>query len=619
MRRRALVFALAILPIAVFMAGGTSVPDASAATNPAKFRGVNWADSRDNFANDEVVPSGLSKDDDYATTYAKATAIAGSFKEMGFNTIRLPVNPHSVGNAWWNSYTGAIDAILDLEMNVLLSYWEGGPPNNDGVVDNLPAWWSMWETIVDRYEDKPGFHFGPMNEPHGYSSSAWANLAASWLAAFPDLPRDRVFVSGHGYSENLSVVCNDARLNGTYLALHNYAFWNTFSYAGWISDYQTNNRLAGCAHRTILEEFGVPMTSGLDFSVPPSSGTAENQNYVNFLRASTDLVRNLGMGSIYWPGLRTGDSYRLTSLVGTGTDLSLTVTNQSALDRLTWAWGPDIAPPSTSLTLDPAEPDGLDGWYVSPVQAYLNAVDAGEVPSGVAETVYSRNGGNELTYSFPVFIGASGTTTFGFRSRDVVGNWESAKSVEVKIDAEAPASELTIAPGDPPGVYTDSASFELDATDGHSGVAAIEYRIDGGQFGEYTDEVEVTAVGEHLLEYRAIDVAGNVEATREFAFEIVPSPTPALLVLKAKPKNLKLNKKGKGTVKVTVRNSGGSPAASVTVCAKAPKKLKGKRCQSFGTLGPGAAKTKAFKFNIKPKKGFNKRPKVSFKVIPPAG
>ncbi len=44
------------------------------------------------------------------------------------------------------------------------------------------------------------------------------------------------------------------------------------------------------------------------------------------------------MGSVYWPGLRTGDAYSLTTLKGIGTSLSLIVNNRTGLDRLAWGW-----------------------------------------------------------------------------------------------------------------------------------------------------------------------------------------------------------------------------------------------------------------------------------------
>jgi len=91
---------------------GGNIPVAHAATN--QFRGVNWADPRDNYANDAVVPSGLSTSDNYATTYAKASAIISGFAtNLSANTVRLPINPYTVNGPFWRSYTGAINAATD--------------------------------------------------------------------------------------------------------------------------------------------------------------------------------------------------------------------------------------------------------------------------------------------------------------------------------------------------------------------------------------------------------------------------------------------------------------------------------------------------------------------------
>src|SRR6476661_540848 len=109
------------------VAATLTVPAAATPPQPntADFRGVNWADPRDNYADDEVVPSGLSTTDDYRTTYRKATGIVGEFrKELKATTIRLPINPSSVGTTWWSSYRGAIDASVASGFKVILSYWE---------------------------------------------------------------------------------------------------------------------------------------------------------------------------------------------------------------------------------------------------------------------------------------------------------------------------------------------------------------------------------------------------------------------------------------------------------------------------------------------------------------
>src|SRR6266700_2519551 len=92
----------ALLTISILLAlQGGSFSTAYAATN--QFRGVNWADPRDNYANDAVVPSGLSTSDNYATTYAKASAILKGFAtNLSVNTVRLPINPYTVNGSFWH-------------------------------------------------------------------------------------------------------------------------------------------------------------------------------------------------------------------------------------------------------------------------------------------------------------------------------------------------------------------------------------------------------------------------------------------------------------------------------------------------------------------------------------
>jgi hypothetical protein len=310
----------------------TAAAPALAATS--QFKGVNWADPDDNYADEPAVPSGLSTSDSYATTYAKATSVIGAFQtNVGANTVRLPINPYTVNGTYWASYTGAIDAAVAKGFNVVLSYWEG-TANKDGLIDNSTSYWAMWQTVVAKYSGTSLVYFEPMNEPFGYSQSAWANLAAQWISTYSAVPKSRIFVSGTGYNDNVTSVCADSRLAGTYLSLHHYGFWNTSqtSYSGWVSDLK--NRIGSCAARTVLDEWGAPMTTGLNYNGPI------NGNYaIAYVQADSDTLRALGIGSIYWPGLRTGDTYSMTTLGGSGTNLTLSTTNASGLSRLQWAWG----------------------------------------------------------------------------------------------------------------------------------------------------------------------------------------------------------------------------------------------------------------------------------------
>lgn len=45
------------------------------------------------------------------------------------------------------------------------------------------------------------------------------------------------------------------------------------------------------------------------------------------------------MGSAYWPGLRTDDTYSLQTLTGDPARPWPATTNRSGADRLAWAWG----------------------------------------------------------------------------------------------------------------------------------------------------------------------------------------------------------------------------------------------------------------------------------------
>src|SRR5699024_9161744 len=62
---------------------------------------------------------------------------------------------------------------------------------------------------------------------------------------------------------------------------------------------------------------------------------------------------------------------------------------------------------------------------------------------------------------------------------------------------------------DDDGAYVGSAEVVISATDDDSGVESVEYRLDGGEFGAYESPVSVSDVGDHVVDFRATDAAGN--------------------------------------------------------------------------------------------------------------
>lgn len=361
---------------------------ASPTTGPAgtsEFRGVNWADPRDNYADDEVVPSGLSTADDYRTTYRKASSIVQEFRhELGANTIRLPINPSSVGTTWWKSYQGAIDAATHHGFKVILGYWEGDNAK-DGRVDNPAAFDAMWDTVVAAYDKNPKVYFEPMNEPFGYGLDQWVGLTSSWLDRHDAVPRKRVVISGTGYNDSVVGVGAAPELKGTLLSLHFYGFWaNHTTEAEWLANLLP--RIGQYGYRTIVDEAGSPMTTGLNY------GNHAGNVSTAYLGALTETARAQGMGIVYWPGLRTGDSYSLTELVGDG---DLKVTNLSGLAQLQWGWG--LLKEEQLNTLPPAPPGGE-----------LRGVGSGrcvDVPgfsttAGTALDLWDCNGGGNQSWNW---------------------------------------------------------------------------------------------------------------------------------------------------------------------------------------------------------------------------
>jgi len=323
--------ALAAITLSTAAVAVATTTVAQAATTG--FHGVNWADQRDNFVDGTVVPSGLSTSDSYATTNGKAGQILDGFRaRLGANTLRLPVNPASVGTAWWNSYTGAIDAAVSRGMNVILSYWEGNS-SRDGRVDNTTTWNAMWQTIVARYGGTSTVYFEPMNEPHGYSYTDWSALCAGWLSTFSSVPRGRVVLSGTGFNQDVKSLGADSRFTGTLLSVHIYKFFSSNT-----TYTQFYNQLAGevgsFASRTILDEWGAPQTDGTNYHQANSGNP-----FVTYLQATSDFARANAMGTVYWPGLRTADPYGMETLAGTYPNYRLTDNNSSGRDLLLGSWG----------------------------------------------------------------------------------------------------------------------------------------------------------------------------------------------------------------------------------------------------------------------------------------
>ncbi|MES4887464.1 glycosyl hydrolase, partial [Streptomyces sp. NPDC096012] len=134
-------------------------------------------------------------------------------------------------------------------------------------------------------------------------------------------------------------------------------------------------------------------------------------------------------------------------------------------------------------------------------------------------------------YSAPVQVSSVGQHTVAYRATDKAGNTSAVKSVSFTVVAAAPqdttAPEVSASVSgtkDASGDYVSDATVTVSASDAESGVAKIEYSLDGGAYKDYSAPVQVSSVGQHTVAYRATDKAGNTSAEQSVSFTVVAAP-----------------------------------------------------------------------------------------------
>lgn len=168
-------------------------------------------------------------------------------------------------------------------------------------------------------------------------------------------------------------------------------------------------------------------------------------------------------------------------------------------------------------TTDP----GAGGWYRQNVLLQL------AVPAGVtAKIQYRVAGGAWKTYSKSISLSTAGENLVDHRLlRDAVVVPGTDGTATVRIDKTAPKSTVLSTPSTRTGSPRNPVTLQLSATDAHSGVQRVEYRIGTGAWTEATAAVPFAQVGDSVVTYRAVDAAGNTETERSITVRIAADPT----------------------------------------------------------------------------------------------
>jgi chitodextrinase len=132
----------------------------------------------------------------------------------------------------------------------------------------------------------------------------------------------------------------------------------------------------------------------------------------------------------------------------------------------------DKTAPVSTASVNPALPNGSNGWYTSDVTVNI---EAGDPSSGVAAIEYQVNDGEWLAYTGAVTASEEGSYTIGYRSTDHAGNVEPVQTIEFRIDRTAPELSIALDRTElwPANHKMVTVNASLQASDAGSGMASV--------------------------------------------------------------------------------------------------------------------------------------------------
>jgi hypothetical protein len=147
------------------------------------------------------------------------------------------------------------------------------------------------------------------------------------------------------------------------------------------------------------------------------------------------LAAYVGGGQLYKCDKETGECELVGNFEGNAEIIALSI-----------PFSDDICPPYTTVSLDPPEPDGKNGWYVSDVNVTLNSTDN---LSGVRAIHYRTVEGEWKVhegdyFEFLLDYDCLDYGIFKYHAVDFVGNIEETKKVKFDIDQEPPEIEYDV-------------------------------------------------------------------------------------------------------------------------------------------------------------------------------
>ncbi len=123
-----------------------------------------------------------------------------------------------------------------------------------------------------------------------------------------------------------------------------------------------------------------------------------------------------------------------------------------------------------------------------------------------------------------------GDYAWTLKARDSWGNATATRTGSFAVDATPPVTKVSTASSAGQGGWSVTpVKVTLTASDAITGISSIGWRIDGGAIHTYSAPFSVAVNGSPVLEYRAVDRAGNREAWHKVSLRIDTKP-PAIAI-----------------------------------------------------------------------------------------